>query len=61
MSKIPQTTRSECVMLRLTEPLREELQFEADQVGLPLAAFLRWHLLRWTANRLAERGKEMAV
>jgi hypothetical protein len=55
------TDRPERLYLRVTEPLRTELEEAAREDGRCLADLAR-HILRdWIIDRLASRGKELAA
>lgn len=51
------TVRAEQLVIRISAPLRRELELEADNDGRPLAALVRFVLVNHAEQRMAERGE----
>jgi hypothetical protein len=49
------TLRDEQMVIRLSTPLRRELELAAEQDGRPVAALARRVLVDWAAQRVVDR------
>jgi hypothetical protein len=60
MSKQTNTIRDEQIMIRLSTPLRRELELAAEQDGRPVSALARRILVNWAEKHFAEREAQAA-
>jgi hypothetical protein len=54
------TIRDEQIMIRLSSPLRRELELAAEQDARPVSALARRILVDWAQQRFAERETQAA-